>query len=124
MLGPTTERTPGDGTAPQPDRAAGQVSEVPLRRPLLGYVPSSGPRLMHGVLRRQRRCGRHAVLTVVVFPVGIARAWQLIGARETGLFHVVGTVIRDRAMPSAGEAVGAPTGRRGDGPEVERDARD
>jgi len=42
-----------------------------------------------------------AVLTVVFFLVGIARAWQLIGARETGLFHVVGSALRERNSPSA-----------------------
>jgi hypothetical protein len=38
-----------------------------------------------------------AVLTVVFFLVGVARAWQLIGARETGLFRIVGTALRERS---------------------------
>ncbi len=52
-----------------------------------------------------------AVLTVVFFLVGIARAWQLIGARETGLFHVVGSALRERNGPST--SGGPPHGTTG-----------
>jgi hypothetical protein len=38
-----------------------------------------------------------AVLTVVFFLVGIARAWQLIGARDTGLIRLVREVITQRS---------------------------
>ena len=41
-----------------------------------------------------------AVLTVVFFLVGIARAWQMIGARDTGLFRVVRQAIHERPAPS------------------------
>ena len=37
-----------------------------------------------------------AVLTVVFFLIGIARAWQMIGARETGLVRVLRDSIGDR----------------------------
>jgi len=50
-----------------------------------------------------------AVLTVVFFVVGIGRAWQLIGARETGLLHMVGTVLRGgTATVTVGPAPGEP----------------
>ena len=50
-----------------------------------------------------------AMLTVVLFLVGIARAWQLIGARDSGLVRAVGEAVRDqrqahRAGASAGGA--------------------
>ena len=51
-----------------------------------------------------------AVLTVVLFLVGIARAWQLIGARETGLLRLLGSVLRER---SAVSSAGAPAGPDG-----------
>ena len=38
-----------------------------------------------------------AILTVVCFLVGIARAWELIGASSTGLRTEVAAAIRDRA---------------------------
>jgi hypothetical protein len=38
-----------------------------------------------------------AVLTTVFFLIGIARAWQLIGARDTGLLRTVGEVLRTRS---------------------------
>jgi len=41
-----------------------------------------------------------AILTVVFFLVGIARAWQLIGARDTGLLRTVGQAIRERSAPT------------------------
>ncbi len=37
-----------------------------------------------------------AVMTVVLFLVGIARSWQLIGARDTGLISEVVHAVRDR----------------------------
>lgn len=43
-----------------------------------------------------------AVLTVVFLLVGMARAWQLIGARDTGLIHTVRRVIEERPAPAAG----------------------
>jgi hypothetical protein len=60
-----------------------------------------------------------AVLTVVFFLVGIARAWQLIGARETGLFHVVGTALRERSAVDS-----ADQGREPVTPAVEGDPAD
>jgi hypothetical protein len=38
-----------------------------------------------------------AVLTIVLFIVGIARAWQLIGARDSGLMTEIGESLRARA---------------------------
>lgn len=38
-----------------------------------------------------------AVLTIVLFIVGIARAWQLIGARDSGLMTEVAESLRARA---------------------------
>jgi hypothetical protein len=38
-----------------------------------------------------------AVVTIVLFIVGIARAWQLIGARDSGLFAELGESYRARA---------------------------
>ena len=37
-----------------------------------------------------------AVLTIVLFLVGIARAWQLVGARDSGLVTEIGESIRSR----------------------------
>jgi hypothetical protein len=37
------------------------------------------------------------ILTVVLFLVGIARAWQLIGSRDRGLVTEVGRSLRKRA---------------------------
>ena len=41
-----------------------------------------------------------AILTVVLFLVGIARAWQLIGARDTKLVRTVRAAIHERTAPS------------------------
>jgi len=38
-----------------------------------------------------------AVVTIVLFIVGIARAWQLIGARDSGLFAELGESYRARS---------------------------
>jgi hypothetical protein len=59
-----------------------------------------------------------AVLTVVFFVVGIGRAWQLIGARETGLLHVIGGVLRGgTATVTVGPTPGAhPAPEAGAGP--------
>ena len=43
-----------------------------------------------------------ATLTVVFLLVGMARAWQLIGARDTGLLTVVRGVVHDRKAPPPG----------------------
>jgi hypothetical protein len=43
-----------------------------------------------------------AILTVVFFLVGIARAWELIGARDTGLFHAVRDAIHERSASAQG----------------------
>ena len=37
-------------------------------------------------------------MTVVLFLVGIARSWQLIGARDTGLISEVVHAVRDRGV--------------------------
>jgi hypothetical protein len=37
------------------------------------------------------------VLTIVLFIVGIARAWQLIGARDSGLVTEIGETLRARS---------------------------
>ena len=42
------------------------------------------------------------VLMIALFLVGIARAWQLIGARDAGLFAEVGRSIRARGDTGAG----------------------
>jgi hypothetical protein len=41
-----------------------------------------------------------AILTIVLFLVGIVRAWQLIGAREAGLLSELGASIRARHAAS------------------------
>jgi hypothetical protein len=41
-----------------------------------------------------------AVLTIVLFIVGIARAWQLIGARDNGLVGEVVRTIGSRHKPT------------------------
>jgi hypothetical protein len=41
-----------------------------------------------------------AILSVIFFLIGIARAWELIGARDTGLVHAVREAIHDRSEPS------------------------
>jgi hypothetical protein len=41
-----------------------------------------------------------AILSVIFFVIGIARAWELIGARDTGLVHAVREAIHDRTEPS------------------------
>lgn len=43
-----------------------------------------------------------AVLTVVFFLVGIARAWELIGARDGSLMQMVGEVVRARGQLPVG----------------------
>ncbi len=48
-----------------------------------------------------------AILTVVFFLIGIARAWQLVGARETGLLHVVRELVGSRTREAV--AQNAPT---------------
>jgi hypothetical protein len=50
-----------------------------------------------------------AILTTVFFLIGIARAWQLIGARDIGLLRAVGEVIRQR-NPTTNEATSEPRG--------------
>ncbi len=45
-----------------------------------------------------------AVLAIVLFIVGIARAWQLIGARDTGLFGEVAATVRHHAHGTGGDA--------------------
>lgn len=47
-----------------------------------------------------------AILVIVFFLVGIARAWELIGARDTGLIHTIRGAIQDRA--GAAKAAGSP----------------
>ena len=43
-----------------------------------------------------------AVLTIVLFLVGIARAWQLIGARDTGIVSEMLASYRARSAPGGG----------------------
>ena len=43
-----------------------------------------------------------SILMIVLFLVGIARAWQLIGARDVGLFTEVARSLRSRPGPGAG----------------------
>jgi hypothetical protein len=49
-----------------------------------------------------------AVLTAVFFLVGIARAWQLIGARDTGLLRAVAEVLHERNSSKGDEAAQGP----------------
>jgi hypothetical protein len=53
-----------------------------------------------------------AILTTVFFIVGIARAWQLIGARDTGLLRAVAEVLRQRNPSTNDEAVAGPPANR------------
>jgi len=53
-----------------------------------------------------------AVLTVVFFLVGIARAWQLIGARDRGLVGILREAIHEHTAP-AGVEDGHPEQRGG-----------
>ena len=52
--------------------------------------------------------GRKRILqsAIVLFLIGIARAWQLIGARDTGLIIDVGRSLRSRADGGDGSAEG------------------
>jgi len=43
-----------------------------------------------------------SILSVVFFLVGIARAWELIGARDTGLFRTVRDAIHQRSASPEG----------------------
>jgi hypothetical protein len=45
-----------------------------------------------------------AIVTIVLFLVGIVRAWQLIGARESSLVGILATSLRDRATTPSGDA--------------------
>jgi len=45
-----------------------------------------------------------AILTIVLFLVGIVRAWQLIGARDSGLLNALGDSIRSRAKAASRNA--------------------
>jgi hypothetical protein len=48
-----------------------------------------------------------ALLIIAFFMIAIARAWQMIGARDTGLMAVVGNLLRERhgTPPTSAEAV-------------------
>jgi hypothetical protein len=43
-----------------------------------------------------------SILTVIFFLVGIARAWELIGARDTGLFHAVRDALHEHSTSPEG----------------------
>ena len=49
------------------------------------------------------------ILVIVLFLVGIARAWQLIGARDTGLLTEVGNSLRSRGGRRGTPPDGDPT---------------
>jgi hypothetical protein len=42
-----------------------------------------------------------AILTVVFFLIGMARAWQLIGGRDTGVLHAVRSAIHPTRVDAA-----------------------
>jgi hypothetical protein len=44
-----------------------------------------------------------AILVAVCFLIGIARAWELIGGPEIGIFHEIGAIRRDRRNPGSPE---------------------
>ena len=51
-----------------------------------------------------------AVVTIVLFIVGIARAWQLIGARDNGLLSEIGETLRARSQGSDDPPAPGPAG--------------
>ena len=53
-----------------------------------------------------------AVLVIVCFLVGIARAWELIGGPSVGLRHEIGALVRNEHLPSdaaEGDGSGSPS---------------
>jgi hypothetical protein len=86
-LGVVLARTPAEGHRLRQVRMLVTQAAVFVLQLLVGLRVDSHP---HNVSNIRSL----AVLTVVFFVVGIGRAWQLIGARETGLLHVVGNVLR------------------------------
>jgi hypothetical protein len=49
-----------------------------------------------------------AIVTVIFFIVGIIRAWQLIGAKDSGLLRVVRDALRERSARPVGTAPASP----------------
>jgi hypothetical protein len=47
-----------------------------------------------------------AEISIVFFIVAIARAWELVGARDTGLFAGVAGIARERRRPHSGPGAG------------------
>ena len=93
--------------------AAGKRRRAQMRR-LAIQVGLFAYQVVIGILLHHATHGRPdvttlAVLTIVLFLVGIARAWQLIGARDTSLLAEVGATLRSRTQdPAAGGPVGTP----------------
>lgn len=61
-----------------------------------------------------------AVLVIVCFLIGIARAWELIGGPSIGLGHEVTAIVRDRTHPSDADDGQIPARAHGDRPSGER----
>jgi hypothetical protein len=73
-----------------------QVRRLVVQGLVFAYQAAVGVQLMRGA-RNSGDVSTLAVLTIVLFIVGIARAWQLIGARDSGLVAEIGETLRARA---------------------------
>ncbi len=115
-LGVVLARTPGENHRLRRSRPLVTQAAVFVFQLLIGLRLDDHPHDLSNIRSL-------AVLTVVFFVVGIGRAWQLIGARETGLLHVVGSALRDRtAAPTVVPVTGGEPAPEADGGPAEGDA--
>jgi len=73
-----------------------QLRRLGVQGLLFAYQVAVGAQLT-GAARDAGDVTTLAVLTIVLFIVGIARAWQLIGARDSGLMSEIGETLRARS---------------------------
>ena len=73
-----------------------QARRLVIQGLIFAYQVVVGIQLMRGD-RNRGDVTTLAVLTIVLFIVGIARAWQLIGARDSGLLTEIGESLRARS---------------------------